>query len=106
MRGYCALVLKHHAVEPYELASEEAAAFMRDLQRVGRVVQELTGAVKMNYEIHGNTIPHLHLHVFPRYPGDPFEGGPIEPRRIRSSPYQPGDFEHFVRQLQSKLAHA
>jgi diadenosine tetraphosphate (Ap4A) HIT family hydrolase len=31
----------------------------------------------MNYEIHGNTIPHLHVHLFLRYKGDPFEGGPI-----------------------------
>ena len=35
--------------------------------------------VKMNYEIHGNTIPHLHVHLFPRFRGDPHEGGPIDP---------------------------
>jgi diadenosine tetraphosphate (Ap4A) HIT family hydrolase len=22
--------------------------------------------VKLNYEIHGNTIPHLHMHLYPR----------------------------------------
>ena len=53
---------------------------MRDLQRVSKIVQEITGAVKLNYEIHGNTIPHLHVHLFPRYKGDPFEDGPINPR--------------------------
>lgn len=30
----------------------------------------------MNYEIHGNTIPHLHLHLFPRTPGDVYVGFP------------------------------
>jgi len=35
---------------------------------------------KMNYEIHGNTIPHLHIHLFPRFAGDPFVGRPIDPR--------------------------
>ena len=37
--------------------------------------------IRINYEIHGNTIPHLHLHVFPRFPGDPFDQSPIDPRR-------------------------
>ena len=36
--------------------------------------------IEVNYEIHGNTVPHLHVHIFPRYIGDPFEGGPINPR--------------------------
>jgi hypothetical protein len=42
-----------------------------------------TGSPKLNYEIHGNTIPHLHLHLLPRYPGDPYEGSPIDPRSGR-----------------------
>lgn len=84
---------------PYELSAEEVSAFMRNIQRAGRAVQEVTGAVKMNYEIHGNTIPHLHVHLFPRYPGDPFENGPIEPKRIKTSPYAPDEFAAFARQL-------
>jgi len=38
--------------------------------------------IKMNYEIHGNTLPHLHLHLFPRQPTDPFVGGPVDPRKV------------------------
>jgi diadenosine tetraphosphate (Ap4A) HIT family hydrolase len=34
----------------------------------------------MNYEIHGNTVPHLHMHLYPRYSGDPYEGGSIDNR--------------------------
>ncbi len=34
-------------------------------------------APEMNYEIHGNSIPHLHLHLYPRFSGDPFEGRPV-----------------------------
>ena len=78
--GTCALFLRRHAIELYELPADEAGAYMRDLQRVSRALHEATGAVKINYEIHGNTIPHLHTHLFPRYVGDPFEGKPIEPR--------------------------
>ncbi len=78
--GSCALFFRRHAVELHELTPEEGAAFMGDVQRLSRALKEATGAVKMNYEVHGNTIPHLHMHFFPRYPGDPFEGRPIDPR--------------------------
>lgn len=78
--GSCALFLRRHAIELHDLSDDEGAAWMRDIQRLSRVLAEATGAVKMNYEVHGNTIPHLHMHFFPRYPGDPFEGAPINPR--------------------------
>lgn len=104
MRGYCCLVLKRHAIELYELSADEACAVMRDLQRVAAALQEITGAVKLNYEIHGNTLPHLHVHLFPRYRGDPFEEGPINPRLIRESPYREGEFDSFRRTLQARLS--
>ncbi len=41
---------------------------------VARGVAKAVHPVKMNYEIHGNTIPHLHMHLFPRTPDDPYVG--------------------------------
>jgi diadenosine tetraphosphate (Ap4A) HIT family hydrolase len=104
MRGYCCLVLRRHAVELYELSPDEASALIHDVQRVAEAVQKITGAIKLNYEIHGNTIPHLHVHLFPRYKGDPFENGPIDARLIRESPYAAGEFERFTYQLQAMLS--
>ena len=43
---------------------------MRGARRLSRAVARATGAVKLEYEVHGNTLLHLHLHVFPRYVGD------------------------------------
>jgi len=103
MRGYCCLVLKRHAVELYDLNADEASALMDDIQRVAQALQMITGAVKLNYEIHGNTIPHLHVHLFPRYKGDPFENRPIDPRLIQESPYKEGEFEGFLHLLQARL---
>jgi diadenosine tetraphosphate (Ap4A) HIT family hydrolase len=72
--GYACLVSQSHAVELHELPGAAASAFMRHAQRVSRALRTVTGAVKLNYEIHGNSIPHLHMHFFPRYRGDRFEG--------------------------------
>lgn len=92
MRGYVWIPVRRHVVELYELEPAEGAAFMRDVQRVSRAVAAATGAVKLNYEIHGNTVPHLHLHLFPRYVGDRFEGGPIVPRSVTGPVYAPGEY--------------
>jgi diadenosine tetraphosphate (Ap4A) HIT family hydrolase len=104
MRGYCLLLLKRHAVELYELTPEEASAFMRDIRVAARAVHEVTGAVKLNYEIHGNTIPHLHLHLFPRYVGDVFENQPINPRVVKAPVYAPGEFADFAERLRSRVS--
>jgi len=76
--GYVSVVATRHANEPFELDSGEGHAFWDAAMDVARRLLEATGARKMNYEIHGNTIPHLHLHLYPRYAGDPFEGLPID----------------------------
>ena len=93
MRGYACLVFRRHAVELHDLDAEEGAAFMRDAQRLSRAVAVATAAVKLNYEVHGNTLPHLHLHVFPRFVGDPFEDRPIDPRSVTGPVYAPGELE-------------
>jgi diadenosine tetraphosphate (Ap4A) HIT family hydrolase len=101
--GTCALFHQRHAVELHELSAAEAAAFIAAVQRVAALLQEATGAVKINYEVHGNTIPHLHMHFFPRYRGDPFEGGPVDPR-IGGSPDDLGRHLAIRRKLIEALA--
>jgi diadenosine tetraphosphate (Ap4A) HIT family hydrolase/8-oxo-dGTP pyrophosphatase MutT (NUDIX family) len=104
IKGYCCLVSKRHAVELHDLTPAEGAAFMRDLQRLSAAVSRVTAAVKLNYEIHGNTLPHLHAHLYPRHPGDAFEGGPIDSRRVRGRRvYAPGEFDEFVSRLRATL---
>lgn len=78
--GYVCVVAKRHVAEPFELREEESAAFWSESMAVAAAVNELIKPSKMNYEIHGNTIPHLHLHLFPRFAGDPFEGRLIDGR--------------------------
>jgi len=83
-------VLKPHVIELYELSDENSAAFMRDVKVASLALKKVTGAVKINYEIHGNTIPHMHMHL---YPGRlethsrtaPLTGGRGLPRRMRTA---------------------
>jgi diadenosine tetraphosphate (Ap4A) HIT family hydrolase len=66
--GYACVVHRRHVVEPYELDDEEGAAYWQDVMRTARALAEATNPRKLNYEIHGNTIEHLHTHLLPREP--------------------------------------
>ena len=103
MRGYVCLVFARHAIELHDLSEAEGTALMRDIRKVSAAVAEITQPIKMNYEIHGNTAPHLHVHFFPRYAGDQFEGEPINPRVAKRPAYVPGEFERFRDRLKTAL---
>ena len=47
---------------------------------------------------------HVHLHFFPRYRGDPFENGPINPRIVLTPVYKPAEFATFVAALSDTLS--
>ena len=103
MAGYVCLVSRVHAVDLHNLTLAQSAAFMQDVHRVSSALATVTGSVKLNYEIHGNTLPHLHMHFFPRYAGDPFEGRAIEPSRIAQPVYERGQFAALKQELVQAL---
>ncbi len=72
--GYVCVFSKRHVIEPFDLPEAEQAQFFLDCMAVARGVASAVQPVKMNYEVHGNTVPHLHMHLFPRAPGDVYVG--------------------------------
>ena len=78
--GYVCITSKKHAVEPFDLSVEDQGLFWTDAMLVARGVADVLSPTKMNYEIHGNTIPHLHMHLFPRTAGDVYVGYVIHHR--------------------------
>ena len=79
VRGYCTLVCAKHVREPYELTAEEQALFFGDMMHVGQALELAFNPVKMNFQLLGNEVPHLHAHLVPRYYGDSAPSRPIDP---------------------------
>ncbi len=79
VRGYCTLVCAKHVREPYELTAEEQVLFFGDMMHAGQALERAFNPVKMNFQLLGNQVPHLHAHLVPRYYGDPAPSRPIDP---------------------------
>jgi diadenosine tetraphosphate (Ap4A) HIT family hydrolase len=76
--GYSLAIWKgRHIVEPTELTDEEAAGYWLETLRVARAIIAIYQPLKLNYETLGNTSPHLHTHLLPRYVEDPRPGQPF-----------------------------
>lgn len=93
-----------HAFHFEDMTEEDAAAFMREVRRAGRALRKVTGAVKINYEMHANSGQHLHIHLFPRYLDDGFPSAPIDYRETEPAPYESyGEFLWFVERMREEL---
>src|SRR4051794_16677029 len=70
-RGYCLLVARQHATELSQLAEAERRAYLDELCQLAHALELTFRPRKLNYELLGNQVAHLHWHLFPRYPDDP-----------------------------------
>jgi diadenosine tetraphosphate (Ap4A) HIT family hydrolase len=101
--GYCVLIAHQHVREPYELERAAQLAFWDDLLQAGRAVERAFGALKLNFEILGNAIPHLHGHLVPRYYGDSAPERPIHPDAQHVT-LTPNEYAERVARLRAALA--
>ena len=62
---------RRHASELHELPPGERRAYLDEMCLLAQAVQTCYRPHKLNYELLGNQVPHLHWHVFPRYLDDP-----------------------------------
>ena len=71
LEGYCLLLPDPVVPTLNDLKGADRTQFLSDLVALGDAVLDVTGAVRINYEILGNLEPALHAHVFPRFADEP-----------------------------------
>jgi diadenosine tetraphosphate (Ap4A) HIT family hydrolase len=94
-RGWTFLVLKRHATELFELRPDERRELMESLSRVAKALADEYAATKVNYELLGNQVAHIHWHVIPRCADDPAPRGPVW--TVAHEPVRLGDAERAAR---------
>ncbi|HEY2911636.1 MAG TPA: HIT family protein, partial [Gemmataceae bacterium] len=67
--GYCLLIARRHAAELSQLG-EHRTAFLNEMATLAEAIEGCFQPHKLNYELLGNQVPHLHWHLFPRSAAD------------------------------------
>lgn len=74
-RGHALILPKDHAADLYELPDQYASAVLVLAKKMASVLKEKLkcdglNLVQNNGEAAGQTVPHFHIHLIPRYAGD------------------------------------
>jgi diadenosine tetraphosphate (Ap4A) HIT family hydrolase len=108
--GYCVLVARRHATELSHLNEDERRGFLDEMCRLAKILEDCFHPHKLNYELLGNQVPHLHWHLFPRYRNDPeapkpvwlaldrAERDPAEKQRLQTGPIPRAETARIIRQ--------
>ena len=102
-KGRCIVAYKDHATELYELSGAELLAFMEDVNKVVRAMKEIFEPAKINYGAYSDKLPHLHMHLVPKYVDGPDYGGVfvMNPQKVYLSD---DEYQKIIEQLKEKLS--
>ena len=75
-RGHVIVVFRdRHVADFTSLSTSEVAAYWHDIHTVAQMIEHVFAPCHMNYQLLGNSVPHLHVHLF--------GGGPLGPMLAR-----------------------
>jgi len=81
--GYCLVFTREHVTELFHLPKEIRQGVMEEVNLVANTLYNAFQPDKINYELLGNMVPHMHWHLVPRFSADP-----LWPRPIWAEPHQ------------------
>ena len=101
--GWTVLVLKRHATELFHLDREERAGVIEEVAGMARALSVALAAVKINYAVLGNQLPHVHWHLIPRMADDPAAGETVWSRPHPGRVLSPAERETLIGRIRSHL---
>ena len=107
--GYTIFVSKSCVPELHDLSPDIRSRFLDEMSLVAEAVFRAFAPRKLNYELLGNSVAHLHWHIFPRYEDDPNPEWPVWNndeflRAPRITPLDPAQLDERRGRLQRALA--
>jgi diadenosine tetraphosphate (Ap4A) HIT family hydrolase len=102
-RGRCVVAYRAHVNELFELSESDLHAFMQDVARAAAAIKAAVGAAKINYGAYSDKLPHLHMHLVPKFPEGPSWGAPFEMMPANKQFLSADDTAELIHAIRSKL---
>jgi diadenosine tetraphosphate (Ap4A) HIT family hydrolase len=93
---------KADLIELTDLSFEDQIEVLREINLVGKILQENFGAEKLNIAALGNVVSQLHIHVIVRKKNDATFPKPVWGNAI-AKPYTEQDAQDIIRKIKSLL---
>ncbi|MDA1257084.1 MAG: diadenosine tetraphosphate hydrolase [Chloroflexi bacterium] len=109
LAGWTMFNAQRHVQGPAHFNDEEAAAFGPVLRHITRTLEQVTGALRIYVVAFGESTPHMHSHLIPRYSDLPAEHtafGVADLMRAVSSGNLPGAPEKDAMAVAAKMSDA
>lgn len=101
--GYIRIITQKHIKEFSELSDEEAINLMLTVKKIEKVLIDELNPDKVNIASLGNMVPHLHIHIIPRFKNDPWWPGAVFCEKKRDFKYPAVNFEKLKQKIKEKL---
>ena len=101
--GRCIVALKGHKTEYFQMTPEENAGYFAEVSKVAKAIYDLYKPDKINYATFGDGVPHVHVHVVPKYKGCLNWGEPFDdtlPKQFLSEE----EYADAVEKLRAEIA--
>jgi len=93
--GFVRVIINKHIKEFSELSDEETVKLISFIKRLEKGIIKALNPDKINIASLGNMVPHLHIHIIPRYINDPWWPGSSFCEKKRDFKYPKLDEEKY-----------
>jgi len=99
--GYIRVITNQHIKEFSFLSDEEAIEITFAIKKIEKAIIEFLNPDKVNIAELGNMVPHLHIHIIPRYKNDPWWPGSTFCEKKRNFNYPPLDKKKYKENIKN-----
>lgn len=101
--GYCLLFTKSHVTELFHLGRGMREELIEEISCVAQALNDVFTPTKINYELLGNMVPHMHWHLVPRFATETLWPRPIWAEPHTELSLMPEEYQRRIELIRKAL---